>query len=201
MPQLLREYYALCPDGACQIGLLTEEEKQLRDSGTVLLTGVLQIGGQKNHNGRIYPLEVLQREMKLYQKLISENRAMGSLDHDDSSELLLKNASHIITRAWFDGPKVMGVLRLLPTPNGKIAESLVKSGVQLGISSRALGSLKESPEGSIVGNDLSLISYDLVATPSVPMAFLSLTESRKLQESVFTKSDRINRLFYELTGK
>lgn len=201
MPQLLREYYALCPDGACQINLLTEDEKRLKENGAVLLTGVFQVGDAKNQNGRIYPLRVLQREMKLYQKLIDEGRAVGECDHSEQSELLLKNVSHVVLRTWWEGNKLLGVLKLLPTPNGKIVESLVNSKIPLGISSRALGSLRESAEGSVVQDDLNLISFDVVVTPSVNSAFLSLMESKRLQNTIFTKSDRINRLLYDLTGK
>jgi hypothetical protein len=201
MPQLLREYYALCPDGACQIGLLTEEEKRMRANGDVLLTGQLQEADFKNANNRIYGYSVLKREADLYQKMIEEGRAVGELDHGQESELLLKNVSHVILRMWWEGKKLFGTLKILNTPNGLIAKSLVESKIPLGISSRALGGLKETPHGSIVDDSLQLICFDLVQNPSVTKAFLSLTESRKIQENVFTKSDRINRLFYELTGR
>jgi hypothetical protein len=200
MPQLLREYYALCPDGACQIGLLTEDEKRAKESGATFLTGIMQVCEQKNQNGRIYKLSTLQREMKLYQKLVDERRSLGTLDHGEESEILLKESSHMVTRFWWEGNKLLGVIKLLSTPNGNIAKSLIESSVQLGVSSRALGSLQESPQGSIVGEDLQIISYDLVANPSVSSAFLSLTESRKVRDSVYTKQDRIDRAFYNVLG-
>ena len=88
---LLREYYELCSDGNCVMDLLTEDEKRMRDNGTVFLVGVCQKAGAKNGNGRIYPRPVLQREVQSYQNAINERRALGELDHPDDSVVNLKN--------------------------------------------------------------------------------------------------------------
>ena len=132
---LLREYYELCPGGICQ-GLLTEEEKRQVSEGAVIMTGILQKADTRNGNGRVYPEKVLRREMENYQKVIKDNRALGELDHPDDSVINLKNTSHIVTAAWWDGDTVLGKVRVLDTPSGKILQALIKNGVKLGISSR-----------------------------------------------------------------
>ena len=118
---LLREYYELCEGGVCQ-DLLTEEEKRFVSNGGMILTGKLQEGGVVNGNGRVYPPRVLQREIKNYEKLVKERRALGELDHPDDSVINLKNASHMVTEVWMDGNAVMGKVRVLNTPSGKILQ-------------------------------------------------------------------------------
>jgi hypothetical protein len=189
--QLLREYYELCEGGICQ-DLLTEAEKKYVANGGMILSGKLQEAECQNGNGRVYPKKILEREMKNYEKLVRENRALGELDHPDDSVINLKNASHMVIDVWWDGPAVMGKVKVLNTPSGKILQSLVKDGCTLGISSRALGSLDESRGHAVVQEDLQLICFDFVSEPSTPNAFMSLQESRK-QPNVFTKADRINR--------
>jgi len=131
---LLREYYALCEGGICQ-DLLTEAEKRdITENNSMYLTGLMQLAETPNGNGRIYPMQTLMREIKTYQKLVKERRALGELDHPDDSVINLKNASHMVTNIWADGPKVMGTVKILDTPSGGILRSLVESGVQLGIS-------------------------------------------------------------------
>ena len=139
---LLREYYELCEGGVCQ-DLLTEEEKRLVASGTTILSGIMQKADALNGNGRVYPRDVLEKEMKNYQKLVKERRALGELDHPDDSVINLKNASHLVTDIWWDGGNVMGKVQVLSTPSGQVLKSLVEAGVKLGISSRGLGSTKD----------------------------------------------------------
>jgi len=150
---LLREYYALCEGGVCQ-DLLTEAEKRdIKENNAMYLTGLMQQADTQNGNGRVYPQKVLMREMENYRKLVKEKRALGELDHPDDSVINLKNASHMVTNIWSDGPKVMGTVKILDTPAGGILRSLVESGVQLGISSRGLGSVRESMNGGVVVED------------------------------------------------
>jgi len=197
---LLREYYELCDGAVCQ-DLLTEVEKAEVANGGMYLTGMLQCGGKKNGNGRIYPTEVLEREIKNYQKLVDERRALGELDHPDDSVINLKNASHMIVNIFMDGPKVMGKAKVLDTPSGKILRSLVDSGVKLGISSRGLGSVHEGKEGTMVEDDFQLICFDFVSEPSTPDAFMQLREGKSLSEpNIFTKADRINRALNDILG-
>lgn len=196
MKVLLREYYELCEGGICQ-DLLTEEEKRFVANGGMILSGKLQEADVQNGNGRIYPKNILEREMKNYQKLVKDRRALGELDHPDDSVINLKNASHMVTEVWWDGPSVMGKVKVLNTPSGKILQELVNDGVKLGISSRALGSVQESRGQTVVQEDLQLICFDFVSEPSTPNAFM-MKEAKEYDNKVFTKADRINRLLNEV---
>jgi hypothetical protein len=193
--KLLREYHALCPDNMCCLDLLNEEEKKIRkEKGVNYLTGQFSEAETKNGNGRFYPFNTLKREIDNYQKIIKENRAYGSLDHEDDEVVRLKEASHLVKRLWWEDKILMGVLQLLNTPNGLIAQQIVKDGGQLGISSRALGSLRESSGINIVEDDLILISFDLVSEPSSFGAFLKPQTINENQIRKFLlKHDVINR--------
>jgi len=194
--KLLREYYELCEGGVCQ-DLLTEDEKRFVSSGGMMLTGKLQQANTENGNGRIYPYNVLVREVKNYEKLVRENRALGELDHPDDSVINLKNASHLVTSIWMEGDTVMGKVKVLDTPSGKVLKSLVESGVKLGISSRGMGSVENRNGKTIVQDDFQLICFDFVSEPSTPEAFM-VKESKEYKTNVFSKADRINRLLNEV---
>jgi len=171
--QLLREFYALCPDGNCVLDVLTEAERKRLDDGSVFLVGVCQKAGVKNGNGRVYKKNTLEREIKNYQKAINERRALGELDHPDDSVINLKNASHIVTKMWWEGDNVMGKIEVLSTPSGQVLKELVNAGVKLGISSRGLGSVKKQNGQTIVEDDFQLICFDMVSDPSTPGAYLA----------------------------
>ncbi len=195
---LLREYYELCEGGVCQ-DLLTEEEKRYVANGGMILSGKLQEADIQNGNGRIYPHKVLMREMENYQKLVKERRALGELDHPDDSVINLKNASHMITDVWWDNKSVMGKVKVLNTPSGKILQALVNDGASLGISSRGLGSVHESTSGTIVEDDFQLICFDFVSEPSTPGAYMAISEGKNYKEpNVFTKADKINRMLNDI---
>jgi len=189
---LLREYYELCEGGVCQ-DLLTEEEKRLVANGTTILSGVMQKADALNGNGRVYPRNILEKEIKNYQKLVKERRSLGELDHPDDSVINLKNASHLVTDVWWDGENVMGKVRVLSTPSGQVLKSLVEAGVKLGISSRGLGSTKEKNGKTYVNDDFQLICFDFVSEPSTPGAYMMSEGMEKSLNNVFTKADRINR--------
>jgi len=190
--KLLREYYELCDGGICQ-DLLTEDEKRMvREDGAVFLTGVMQKAEVRNGNGRVYPSNTLMREVKNYQKIVKERRALGELDHPETSVVNLANASHLVTEIWNEGDTVMGKIQVLNTPSGQILKSLVESGVKLGISSRGMGSVSESNGDTIVEDDFQLICFDMVSDPSTPGAFM-MKEARD-RTIVHTKADRINRI-------
>jgi hypothetical protein len=195
---LLREYFELCEGGVCQ-DLLTEAEKVFVKNGGMMLTGVMQRADAKNGNGRVYPENILRREVENYKKLVAENRALGELDHPDESVINLKNASHIVTDIWWNGKDVMGKVKILTTPSGQILKSLVESGVKLGISSRGLGSVREKAGLTYVEDDFQLICFDFVSEPSTVGAFMNLSESKK-SPNIFNKSDRINRLLNDIIG-
>jgi len=194
--KLLREYYELCEGGVCQ-DLLTEEEKRYVSNGGMILSGKLQESDVQNGNGRIYPHSVLMREMKNYSKLVTEHRALGELDHPEDSVINLKNASHLVTKVWWDNKNVMGKVKVLDTPSGQVLKSLVGSGVKLGISSRGMGSVQESAGQTIVEDDFQLICFDFVSEPSTPNAFM-MQEAKDYTNKVFTRADRINRLLNEV---
>jgi len=193
---LLREYYELCEGGVCQ-DLLTEDEKRYVADGGMILSGIMQKADAINGNGRIYPHKVLMKEVENYGKLVNDRRALGELDHPEDSVINLKNASHLVTKIWWQDKDVMGKVKVLDTPSGKVLQELVKSGVSLGISSRGMGSVREDQSQTIVEDDFQLICFDFVSEPSTPGAFM-MKEARDYQNKVFTKADRINRLLNEV---
>tara|TARA_R100000152_G_C6769935_1_gene195928 strand:- start:786 stop:1382 length:597 start_codon:yes stop_codon:yes gene_type:complete len=191
---LLTEYYELCEGGVCQ-DLLTEAEKAEVANGAMYLSGVMQRADAQNGNGRVYPRPVLERELKNYAKLVEERRALGELDHPEDSVINLKNASHMVTKVWWNGNDVMGKVKILDTPSGNILKSLVHSGVKLGISSRGLGSVHEEMGSTVVEDDFQLICFDFVSEPSTTGAFM-MKEGK--EPNIFTKADRINRLLNDI---
>lgn len=198
--RLLREFYELCEGGSCP-DILTEAEKKFVASGGVILSGKLQEADAKNGNGRIYPKKILEREMKNYQKLVDEKRALGELDHPDDSVINLRNASHMITEVWWDKSNpnaVMGKIKVLDTPSGKILQELSKAGVKLGISSRGLGSVTEDKGDTIVEDDFQLICFDMVSEPSTNDAFMVMENKQFGNPNIFTKSDKIWRALNEV---
>tara|TARA_R100000664_G_C2757418_1_gene145654 strand:+ start:3114 stop:3722 length:609 start_codon:yes stop_codon:yes gene_type:complete len=194
--KLLREYYALCDGGICQ-DLLTEEEKRYVSEGGMILSGIMQMTETQNGNGRVYQHKTMQREVQNYKKLVKENRALGELDHPDDSVINLKNASHMVTEIWMEGKNVMGKIKVLDTPSGKILKELVNGGVTVGVSSRGMGSVREDRGQTIVEDDFQLICFDMVSEPSTPGAFM-MREAKEYTNDVFTKADKINRLLNEV---
>ncbi len=190
--KLLREFYELCEGGICQ-DLLTEDEKRkVRENGAVYLTGIMQQANVRNGNGRVYPSKTLMREVKNYQKIVKERRALGELDHPETSVVNLSNASHLVTEIWADGDKVMGKIEVLNTPSGKVLKELISCGVKLGISSRGMGSVREDNGNTMVEDDFQLICFDMVSDPSTPGAFM-MSEARD-RSAGLTKADKINRI-------
>jgi hypothetical protein len=192
---LLREYYELCPGGVCR-DLLTEEEKIQIQNGTIYLSGVMQRADEKNGNGRVYPVEVLKREVKNYMKSVKEFRSCGELDHPEDSVVNLKNASHMVTSLWWEGHDLMGKIKVLTTPSGNILKSLINDGVTLGISSRGLGSVIEQQGQTLVEDDFQLICFDIVSEPSTQGAYMSMTESK--QKQIYSRADRVNRMLNDI---
>jgi len=198
---LLREFHALCEGGICQ-DLLTEREKRESANGVLYLSGRIQTADKQNGNGRVYPYEVLKREMDNYMKVVEDMRACGELDHPDDSVVNLKNVSHVITDVWWEGKDVMGKIKVLDTPSGRILKDLVNAGVKLGISSRGLGSVKEGIGGTVtVESDFQLICFDMVSEPSTPNAYVfpkgQSNVSSRLRE---VKENSIKDLFKKILG-
>jgi hypothetical protein len=177
------------------------KESRDKNGGKVIMRGILQKSETLNQNGRVYPRAILEREVRNYQKFIRENRALGECDHPDSSVVELKKVSHIIREAHMEGDVCYGTVELLDTPMGKILQSLVESGVTLGISSRGVGSTKRDGDTQVVQDDFQLICWDFVAEPSTPGAFMMAEGKRidpKSLNQTFTKSDRIDRVFNDI---
>ena len=165
---------------------LFEGKVQEDASGRVLVNGVLQRAGAENQNGRVYPKSILEREAKKYEQLIKERRALGELDHPDSSVINLKNVSHNIREIHWEGDDLVGTVEILPTPSGNILKELLNAGILLGISSRGMGSTKPVGGDKVeVQEDFELVGWDFVSNPSTHGAFMRpMNESvnRKLQE-------------------
>tara|TARA_Y100000593_G_scaffold25578_1_gene51061 strand:+ start:2214 stop:2849 length:636 start_codon:yes stop_codon:yes gene_type:complete len=155
-------------------------ESMSKNGGRLVVKGVLQRAEAKNQNGRVYPRDTLVREAKKYASVqIKERRALGELDHPDSSVVNLNNVSHNVLEMHWKGDDLVGTVEVLGTPAGNILKELFKSGIKLGISSRGLGSVKEIHEGDDgedtvqVQPDFELIAFDFVSNPSTHGAFLS----------------------------
>lgn len=186
MNNLLLEYKPFKPQ------VLSEQSaREYGVPGGFIVQGVLQRAGAKNQNGRIYPKHILERECKRYtSEFIGQNRALGELDHPESSVVNLNNVSHNILKIWWQGDDLMGTVQVLDTPSGKILKTLFKEGITLGISSRGLGSVKELyKEGAVeVQDDFELIAWDFVSNPSTHGAFMrpsSMNESAGSVEKRF----------------
>jgi hypothetical protein len=176
-------------------------ESMERNNGRLVVNGVLQRADAKNQNGRVYPRDVLMREAKKYASInIKERRALGELDHPDSSVVNLNNVSHNVTEMHWDGDDLVGTVEVLSTPSGNILKELFKCGIKLGISSRGLGSVKQLGEGSVeVQDDFELIAFDFVSNPSTHGAFLApMHESVQSGLIKPSKYDKINRLITDI---
>ena len=181
---LLRESTELRLDEA----KLTELREMNAQGKPITVIGLLTTCDKKNGNGRIYPYDIFKKESDRYlDEVVKKGYAMGECDHADNAEVALKHASHVIDDMWWkdgdDGSKQMfGKIRLLNTPMGQIAKEIVLGGIPLGISSRAVGSVEKDHhrDADVVQPDFHLITYDIVATPSNPGSFLSISESKKI---------------------
>jgi len=199
MPQLLREFYELCEGGVCQDLLTEAEKKMVREHNAMFIMGKLQEGGCENGNGRVYSEAIMIREVGKYKQIVEDRRALGELDHPDSSIVNLANVSHMVIDIWMDGPAVMGKCQVLDTPAGQILRALVDAGVKIGISSRGMGSVKEHQGKTIVEDDFQLICFDIVSEPSTPNAFMALSENKLMNEQA-TKNNKLINLMNEIIG-
>ena len=153
-------------------------ESMKDNGGKLIVKGVLQRAEAKNQNGRVYPREILEREADKYTKeFIGQRRAMGELDHPESSVVNLQNVSHNVKEMHWEGDNLLGTVEVLGTPSGNILKELFKSGIKLGISSRGMGSVESVNEGEAqeVQDDFELIAFDFVSNPSTHGAFLHPT--------------------------
>jgi hypothetical protein len=167
---LLIEYSIFTPKST----QLTEGVKGTRN---LLVEGVVQRADAKNQNGRVYPKQILEKEVEKYiAESIAQNRALGELDHPESTVINLKNVSHNIKSLWWDGDDLMGKIEVLPTPSGNILRELFANNITVGISSRGMGSVQPLGEGTVeVQDDFELLCWDFVSTPSTQGAFMKPT--------------------------
>ena len=161
-------------------GMLSEGK--VSERGNPIVEGILATAEVKNGNGRYYSKDLWNREIDKYKELVNENRAMGELDHPESSVVNLKNVSHNIKDMWWDGDNVMGKIEILPTPSGNILKALIESGITCGVSSR----------GMEVQDDFELLCWDFVSTPSNPGSYMkTIKEGKEITTNPYSKINSI----------
>ena len=181
---ILVEYDAgyIDPNERRNLSMIRENRDMLDHSKPFEFYAVLQKYNTPNRNGRVYPEKILKREADNYKKMIQKGTALSELNHPESSLIDLDRVSHAITDIWWEGPVLLGKLKLLTSPGfhergivstkGDLAANYLRQGVTLGISSRGVGSLKKVGEQNEVQDDSELICFDLVSSPSTPGAYL-----------------------------
>jgi len=177
-------------------------ESMEKNNGRLIVTGVLQRAEAKNQNGRVYPRPILEREVEKYiTDSVKQRRALGELDHPDSSIINLNNVSHNVIDMDWKGNDLVGRVEVLTTPAGNILRELFKAGIKLGISSRGMGSVKQLDERTVeVQDDFELIAFDFVSNPSTHGAFLHpMNES--VGHKIVDKYENVNKIITDiLTG-
>ncbi len=178
-------------------------EARVNPRARFLVSGKVQAADKPNANHRIYNFDILKQQVQLYSDgPIAEKRALGELDHPETSVINLKNVCHNITRLWWEGKDLYGEFEILDTPSGNILKELFLAGINVGVSSRAMGSVTPIGEGLVqVEDDLELICWDFVSTPSTYGAYVKpvggLNESYNIQQG-YVKQDNINRLISDI---
>ena len=176
-------------------------ESLASNNGRLIVKGTLQRANAPNQNNRIYERKLLEREASKYAKhFIAERRALGELDHPDSSVVNLNNVSHNVLEMHWQGNDLVGTVEILSTPSGNILKELFKSGIKLGISSRGLGSVNENSDGTLqVQEDFELIAFDFVSNPSTHGAFLYPSKmNESVNRSASNKYGRVDKLILDI---
>jgi len=192
----------ISPDDKRNLPFINEMKKL--ESGDRVITepyyvyAVLQKYGVKNRNGRVYPEEILRKQVKAYQKLVDERRAIGELDHPDSSVIAGDRVSHNIVEMWWEGNVLMGKLEILMTPGfinlgiastlGDHVGNLLRHKIKIGVSSRGVGSVEDVHGVQLVQNDFELICWDVVTNPSTPGSWIF----QDMNKSSQFKTEEIN---------
>ena len=195
--QILIEYLSFSPSPRAL------HEAKLSSSKNLIVSGVVQRAEAANQNRRVYRKETLEREVEKYiAGPIAENRALGELDHPESSIINLKNVSHNIKKLWWEDNDLMGDIEVLPTPSGNILKELFLNNITVGISSRGMGSVKPLGEGTVeVQDDFELLCWDFVSTPSTQGAFVrpvGLSEGFTPGARSFGKYTKVNELISDI---
>ena len=191
--KLLIEYSVFTPKN-------TQITEGISGNKNMIVEGVVQRAEEFNHNGRRYPFEILKREVDKYiEGPIKENRALGELDHPESSVINLKNSSHNIKELHWDGNDLMGKIEVLPTPSGNILRELFKNNITVGISSRGMGSVTPLGEGRVeVDDDFELLCWDFVSTPSTHGAFMKPTGLNEGRNHTSNKYSKLNEIISDI---
>jgi len=191
---LLTDYVPIDISSSVIIESLNEKD------GRILIKGTLQRANAVNQNKRKYPKPILEREAQKYMEMVTERRAMGELDHPDSSIVNLNNVSHLVVEMGWKGDDLVGVIEVLPTPAGKILEALLRSKVKVGISSRGLGTVQENADCAEVQDDFELLAFDMVSNPSTQGAFMNAVNESvdKYGKSCVNKYCRIQEIVTDI---
>ena len=167
--------------------------------GNAVVEGILATAEVKNGNGRYYPKSIWRREIDKYMDSVQNNRALGELDHPESTVINLKNVSHNIKDIWWDGDRIMGKIEILPTPSGNILKALIDNGIQVGVSSRGMGSVKQIGETLEVQEDFELLCWDFVSTPSNPGSWMHPSRlNESLNKAAVKDYSKANEIIREL---
>lgn len=197
--QILTEYYKL------DVNPIKLTEGYQPGDKLIIRDVIIQRANAKNRNGRVYPEQVLRQEINNYNDtMVKQNRALGELDHSDSNVVNLKNVSHNIIKIYWKGDDVMGDIEILDGdefPAGRIAAGLLRRGIPVGISSRGMGSVHESLDGTVtVNDDFKLLTFDLVSFESTQGANLTLKEGYQNIQSYTTIDNIVKDLICNNTG-
>ena len=176
------------------------------NGGNVFVEGILATVEVKNGNGRYYPRELWEREIDKFSQKINQRstETCGELDHPDSQIINLQNSSHAIRKIWWDGDKIMGLIEIFSdmgekgTNAGRIAGALVKNGLNIGVSSRGMGSLKQVGEIMEVQNDFELLTWDIVSNPSNPNSWMTPTSLNESRTTTLDSYNKVNSLITEI---
>ena len=195
--QVLIEYMAFTPLPQ------SLQEAKLNPNKNLVVEGIVQRADAKNENGRVYPKGILHREVEKYiAGPIAQNRALGELDHPESSVISLKNVCHNIKQLWWEGDDLFGRIEVLNTPSGNILKDLLMNNITVGISSRGMGSVKQLGENTVeVQDDFDLVCWDFVSTPSTHGAYMkpvSLAEGKQYISQTSDKYSKINSLVTDI---
>jgi hypothetical protein len=177
------------------------KESEEKNNGKLLVKGVIQRADSLNENKRRYPKNLLEREVKKYMRLIQERRALGELDHPDSSVVNLQNVSHLLVDLEWNNNDLLGTVEVLTTPSGNILRALFQSGVKVGISSRGLGSTRDIGEGAVeVQDDYEILCWDMVSNPSTQGGFMNrLNESVEITYNPISKKyEKVNKIVMDI---
>jgi len=167
-------------------------------TGNPLVQGILATAEVKNGNGRYYSKELWDREIDKYMESVNANRALGELDHPDSSIINLKNVSHNIKKIFWEQDNVIGIIEILPTPSGNILKAFFENGIPVGVSSRGMGSLKQMGELMEVQDDFELLCWDFVSTPSNPGSYMKEVGALNENKTYNNQYIKVNSIITEI---